>query len=377
MPSITAEEAPRLKPFIELAEELGAFVGQVTEDPIKEVEILFDGSTATMNTQGADQRRACRPDPPAGRRRQHGLGADHGEGARHHRRRGQARQVGRLRRLHQADGEDREAGRARSPAPCFSDGKPRFIQIKGINLDAEVGQHMLYIDQYRRARHHRPARHAARRRTASTSPTSSSAATGRAATRSRCSISMRRSRRTCWSRCGRTSRSFRPSRCISTSPSACKTRLAGSPSLLSAAAVSARPARCRRAPGPGPGRGRGWKSSPSIRIDSSVPKIGTRLMNRPARLAPIRLDAADVEDLRRAARERARYRRSRPSPARRARSRFPPPEFGGHEGSEVIKRRGGRARSSGSASGWPAETAAPPCRRCRRSRRPASAHRRN
>jgi D-3-phosphoglycerate dehydrogenase len=26
----------------------------------------------------------------------------------------------------------------------FSDGKPRFIQIKGINVDAEVGQHMLY-----------------------------------------------------------------------------------------------------------------------------------------------------------------------------------------------------------------------------------------
>ena len=27
---------------------------------------------------------------------------------------------------------------------CFSDGKPRFIQIKGINVDAEVGNHMLY-----------------------------------------------------------------------------------------------------------------------------------------------------------------------------------------------------------------------------------------
>ena len=26
----------------------------------------------------------------------------------------------------------------------FSDHKPRFIQIKGINLDAEVGRHMLY-----------------------------------------------------------------------------------------------------------------------------------------------------------------------------------------------------------------------------------------
>ena len=26
----------------------------------------------------------------------------------------------------------------------FSDGKPRFIQIKGITIDAEIGQHMLY-----------------------------------------------------------------------------------------------------------------------------------------------------------------------------------------------------------------------------------------
>ena len=43
MPSITAEEAPRLTPFVKLAEVLGAFVGQVTEEPIKEVEIVFDG----------------------------------------------------------------------------------------------------------------------------------------------------------------------------------------------------------------------------------------------------------------------------------------------------------------------------------------------
>ena len=26
----------------------------------------------------------------------------------------------------------------------FSDGKPRFIQIKGINVDAEIGAHMVY-----------------------------------------------------------------------------------------------------------------------------------------------------------------------------------------------------------------------------------------
>ena len=30
----------------------------------------------------------------------------------------------------------------------FSDGKPRFIQIKGITVDAEIGAHMLYTTNY-------------------------------------------------------------------------------------------------------------------------------------------------------------------------------------------------------------------------------------
>ncbi len=38
------------------------------------------------------------------------------------------------------------ANQTRSVAgTVFSDGKPRFIQIKGINLDADVGSHMVYI----------------------------------------------------------------------------------------------------------------------------------------------------------------------------------------------------------------------------------------
>ena len=37
------------------------------------------------------------------------------------------------------------AERERSIAgTVFSDGKPRFIQIKGINIDAEIGRHMVY-----------------------------------------------------------------------------------------------------------------------------------------------------------------------------------------------------------------------------------------
>ena len=51
MASVTAEEAPKLKPFIALAEKLGAFAGQLTESAIKEIEIVFEGEVAELNTK--------------------------------------------------------------------------------------------------------------------------------------------------------------------------------------------------------------------------------------------------------------------------------------------------------------------------------------
>src|SRR5690348_12039742 len=50
-PSISAEEAPRLTPFINLAEALGSFAGQLTEDPIKGVRLEFEGAVADLNTR--------------------------------------------------------------------------------------------------------------------------------------------------------------------------------------------------------------------------------------------------------------------------------------------------------------------------------------
>ncbi|MEM7422393.1 MAG: phosphoglycerate dehydrogenase, partial [Pseudomonadota bacterium] len=47
-PSITAEEAPLLKPWIKVAEILGAFAGQVTENAIKEIEIEYVGSVGSL-----------------------------------------------------------------------------------------------------------------------------------------------------------------------------------------------------------------------------------------------------------------------------------------------------------------------------------------
>jgi D-3-phosphoglycerate dehydrogenase / 2-oxoglutarate reductase len=51
MPSISAEEAPRLKPFAELAEKLGTFAGQVADDGLEAVAIEFEGHVATLNTK--------------------------------------------------------------------------------------------------------------------------------------------------------------------------------------------------------------------------------------------------------------------------------------------------------------------------------------
>ena len=47
-PSITAEEAPKLKPFIALAEGLGSFAGQLTEAPIVKVTIAYEGAVADL-----------------------------------------------------------------------------------------------------------------------------------------------------------------------------------------------------------------------------------------------------------------------------------------------------------------------------------------
>ncbi|MBW8639029.1 phosphoglycerate dehydrogenase [Hoeflea sp. WL0058] len=143
MPSISAEEAPRLKPFVKLAEVLGAFVGQVTESAIKEVEILYDGSTANMNTK------ALTSAVLAGLIRPQVADVNMVSAPIMVKERGIILSEARRDKSGVFDGyiklTVKTAANTRSVAgTCFSDGKPRFIQIKGINLDAEVGANMVY-----------------------------------------------------------------------------------------------------------------------------------------------------------------------------------------------------------------------------------------
>lgn len=50
MPSISAEDAPRLKPYLKLAEDLGKFAGQITNSTIKKIEIEYEGTITDVKT---------------------------------------------------------------------------------------------------------------------------------------------------------------------------------------------------------------------------------------------------------------------------------------------------------------------------------------
>jgi D-3-phosphoglycerate dehydrogenase / 2-oxoglutarate reductase len=47
--SVTAEEAPKLKPFVALAEKLGAFAGQIVDDGLEAIEIEYEGEVTGLN----------------------------------------------------------------------------------------------------------------------------------------------------------------------------------------------------------------------------------------------------------------------------------------------------------------------------------------
>jgi len=143
MPSMTAEEARVMGPWVKLAGHLGSFIGQMTDEPIKAINILYDGVVAEMNLAAlncavvAGIMSRANPDvnmvsaPVIAKERGIKISTTNQD------------------KSGAFDGYVKvtvvTGKRERSVAgTCFSDGKPRFIQIKGINIDAEVGAHMLY-----------------------------------------------------------------------------------------------------------------------------------------------------------------------------------------------------------------------------------------
>ena len=120
-PSVTAEEAPILKPWIALAEMLGSFAGQVTDSPIKEIEIEYVGEVGQLNLKpltAALTAGLLMPLVGAGGVNMVSAPLVARERGIHITETAQGR-PGRLRLLHAADRDHRGSRPARSPAPSI------------------------------------------------------------------------------------------------------------------------------------------------------------------------------------------------------------------------------------------------------------------
>lgn len=144
MPSISAEEAPRLTPFARLAEQLGSFAGQLTETGMKSMRLEYAGDVADMNTRAltaAALAGLLQPmlqsvnmvSAPA-------VARDRGIAVEEVRRAQEGAYESYIRLTVATERQERSVA-----GTVFSNGRPRLIQIKGIDMEAELGPHMLYI----------------------------------------------------------------------------------------------------------------------------------------------------------------------------------------------------------------------------------------
>src|SRR5882672_7738611 len=144
MPSISAEEAARVRPWISLAEKLGIFAGQLTDTSIGQVEIIYDGTASGLNTRALTQAALCGLLKPALSEvnmvnapivaKERGI------------------RVSEVRRDQEGAYEGYIKLSVTTPkltrsvaGTVFSNNRPRLIQIKEIDMDAEFAPHMLYI----------------------------------------------------------------------------------------------------------------------------------------------------------------------------------------------------------------------------------------
>src|SRR5580658_8318371 len=147
MPSVSAEDAPRLKPYMELCRSLGAFAGQLTsarDGVIRAVTIEYEGNAAHLNHRplsaaalagllapmmaGANMVNA----PVLARER----GIDVAETV--HDRPSEYQTLVRISVT--TDQQTRAVA-----GTLFAGSRPRLVEIKGINVEADFGRHMLYV----------------------------------------------------------------------------------------------------------------------------------------------------------------------------------------------------------------------------------------
>ena len=145
MPSISAAEAHKVAPWIQLASKLGAFVGQLTDTSLTSVEIVYEGIAGQLNTRALSQAALAGLLNPvlSGVNMVNApiVAKERGIKVSETRRDQQGIYEGYMKiTVTLGSGSTR-----RVAGTVFSDGRPRLIQVKDINLEAEFAPHMLYV----------------------------------------------------------------------------------------------------------------------------------------------------------------------------------------------------------------------------------------
>jgi len=142
-PSISAEEAIILKPYLQLAQCLGSFVGQLTHDPIKSLTVTYGGEANELNVS------------PLTLQVVQSILEQHSSYVNSV----NAREVARDRNIDviEAHNEGKDEypcritiaveteSKSRSICGTLIQNRPRVIDVKGIPLESKLGEHMLYI----------------------------------------------------------------------------------------------------------------------------------------------------------------------------------------------------------------------------------------
>lgn len=144
MPSLSAEEAPKLKPYMALAEKLGSLVGQLAHDNLTKIAIEVEGAAAQLN------QKPITAAVLAGLMKQYSqtvnmvnapfLAKERGLDVREvrHDREGVYHTLVRV-TVSTAQGERSVAG------TLFGNADPRLVEIFGIGIEADLDGDMLYI----------------------------------------------------------------------------------------------------------------------------------------------------------------------------------------------------------------------------------------
>jgi D-3-phosphoglycerate dehydrogenase len=144
MPSLSAEEAPKLKPYMALAENLGSLVGQLAHGELPKINIETEGAAAQLNQKpivgavlsGLMKRYSSSVNmvnAPF-------LAKERGMEIREIRN----EKEGVYHTLLRVTVETSQGNRSVA-GTLFADGAPRLVEIFGIGIEADLSGHMLYV----------------------------------------------------------------------------------------------------------------------------------------------------------------------------------------------------------------------------------------